>query len=216
MAASLFRGWGPTRTLAVVAVALGAMAVFGDPYVGPRVTIDSRELASIVQTEIDHVTPQELAGWIVEGNTEYRLIDLRDDASFAEYHIPTAELVPVGELPGYPLYRNEKIVLYSDGGIHAAQAWMLLRTLKFPGVYTLYGGLDAWKDEVLFPALPDDAGPEQAAAFERARFVAEFFGGAPRTAVDDATAAAPAPMPKVEMPSKRIVVKQKKRKKKGC
>jgi rhodanese-related sulfurtransferase len=42
-------------------------------------------------------------------------------------HIPTAELVELRDLHDYPLYHNEKIVLYSDGGIHSAQAWFLLR-----------------------------------------------------------------------------------------
>ena len=67
----------PTRILAALAVVLGLLAVFGDPYVGPNVSVDTRELAAIVEGEIDHVTPVELADWIIEGNTEYRLIDLR-------------------------------------------------------------------------------------------------------------------------------------------
>ena len=39
-----------------------------------------------------------LAGWIVEGRADYRLIDLRDETAFGEYHVPTAENVPLTTL----------------------------------------------------------------------------------------------------------------------
>jgi hypothetical protein len=46
----------------------------------------------------------------------------------------------------------------------------------------LLEGLDAWKGDVLFPAMPPSATPEQQARFERAVQVAKFFGGQPRAA----------------------------------
>ena len=54
-------------------------------------------------------------------------------------------------LPDYGLERNEKIILYSEGGIHSAQAWFLLKAMGYKSVYMLRGGLDDWKDLVLFP-----------------------------------------------------------------
>ena len=73
---------------------------------------------------------------------------------YAAYHIPTAENVTVAALPEFPFLRTEKIVLYSDGGIHAAQAWMLMQAQGYRAVYTVLGGLEGWKDDVLYPALP--------------------------------------------------------------
>jgi rhodanese-related sulfurtransferase len=209
--------WTRNRTLAVVAVVLGAVAIFGSPGGGARVTLDTRELAAIVESEVDHVTVQELSDWIIQGHTDFRLIDLRDEESYAEYHIPLAERVPLGELHDYPILRNEKIVLYSDGGIHSAQAWFLLRAQKFPGTYILLGGLDFWKDEILFPVLEVDAAPEEVAAFERARFVSEFFGGTPQTGVDPAADGPAMSLPTVKMPTQPVVRSGKRRKKKkGC
>ena len=49
------------QKLATVAVALGALALFSVPHRGPVVTLDTRELAQIVEKEVDHVTPSELA-----------------------------------------------------------------------------------------------------------------------------------------------------------
>jgi rhodanese-related sulfurtransferase len=183
---------GPNQILALVALALGLLALAGDPYSGERVSVDTRELAIIVDQKVDHVTPQQLADWIIQGATDYRLVDLRTPAEFARYHIPTAENVAITGLADYGLNRNEKIVLYSEGGIHSAQAWFLMKARKYAGVYILFGGLEGWQDEVLHPVAPAHPSPQEAAAFERAVQVARFFGGAPRAA-DSAGTTTPTP-----------------------
>jgi len=207
------------RKLAIVAVALGTLALLAQPHRGPFVRLDARELASVVEAEVDHVTAPELAAWIVEGRADYRLLDLRTAEEHAAYHIPTAENVPLTGLADYPLLRNEKIVLYSEGGIHSAQAWMLLRAQGYEAVYMVLGGLDSWKDEVLFPALPADADASARAQFERAAQVAKFFGGEARAGAEAAASAASAELPKLTapppMPGPATPV-AKKKKKEGC
>ena len=65
------------QKLALLAVALGLGAlVLGGPQPG-KIVLDERELAAIVEGELDHVTPDELADWIVAGRQDFRLIDLR-------------------------------------------------------------------------------------------------------------------------------------------
>ncbi|MEE8594977.1 MAG: rhodanese-like domain-containing protein [Gemmatimonadota bacterium] len=201
--------------LAVVALLLGALAVVGEPYAGTRTSLDARELAMIVEGRADHVTAPELADWIMQGQTDYRLIDIREDTAYARYHIPGAENVPIHELTEYPLFRNERIVLYSGGGIHAAQAWFLLKAMGFPGVYTVLGGFDAWIDEVLYPAAPSATTPESMAEFERAEAVAAFFGGSPRGAGEEGELQELA-LPSVDLTSPVIVAPRKKRRKEGC
>ena len=210
------RTWGINQKLALLALVLGGLALLGSPSPGGAVTLNTEELADIVESEVDHVTADELADWIVQGRTDYRLLDVRDPESYAEYHIPTAELVTLRELHDYPLYRNEKIVIYSDGGIHSAQAWFLLRAHGFAGSYILLGGLHAWTDEILFPELPPDATPEEVAGFERRRTVSALFGGKPRTG---GSAAEPAEvtLPKVAPPAAVSAPrKRKKLHKEGC
>jgi rhodanese-related sulfurtransferase len=207
------------QKLAAVALALGALALFSEPHRGPFVKLDARELALVVEQEVDHVKPAELAAWIVEGRSDYRLIDLRTAEEFAAYHIPTAENAALTALADYPLLRNEKIVLYSEGGIHSAQAWLLLRAQGYEGVYTVLGGLDGWKDEVLFPALPAEAGPRERAQFGRTAALAQFFGGQPRSdssAVAEARATA---LPKLTAPAATgpaVPAAPRKKKKEGC
>lgn len=179
------------QKLGAAALALGALAVFANVTPGPIVTVHARELLTSVERREDHVTPPELAAWIIEGRNDYRLVDIRDEKAFAEYHIPNAENVPLATVADGTLSRADKIVLYGDGAVHAAQAWMVLRGLDYPRVYTLVEGLDAWKDEVLFPVMPLSPDPEQQARFARAVEVAKYFGGQPRAA---AAAGADAPL----------------------
>lgn len=215
------RRWSSLSTnqkLAVGALALGALAVFAQPNRGHVVTLDVQELATIIDKEGDHVTASELAGWIVAGRSDYRLIDLRGEKEYGGYHIPTAENVTVSALPDAALLANERIVLYSEGGIHASQAWLLLRAKGFRNAYTLKGGLDQWKEEVLFPVLADTATPQERARFERAAAMAKFFGGSPQTGGATTAVAKTPEMPKVEAPAPAAGARSAlpKKRKEGC
>jgi rhodanese-related sulfurtransferase len=206
--------WTLNQKLALAAVLLGALAVAGDPYGGGKVEIDADELARVVQSEVDHVTAPQLADWILAGRTDFRILDLRDEEAYAAYHVPGAERVPVTRLADYPLYRNEPIVLYSDGGIHSAQGWFLLRAQGYAGASILLGGLDAWKDEVLFPVVADGLEPGVA---ERLREVAEHFGGQPRGG-GAAQADESYDLPEVAMPAAPAAPppSTKRKKREGC
>jgi rhodanese-related sulfurtransferase len=203
--------------LALVALALGAVALLSQPHRGPFVKLDVRELGAIVGQEVDHVTPVELASWIVEGRSDYRLLDLRPPEQYANYHIPGAENVPLPRLTDYPLLPGEKIVLYSDGGIHAAQGWMLLRALGFKAVYAVLLGLNGWTDEVLYPAPPAGDDPQARAQFERAEALATFFGGEARSETGESAHAQRA-LPKLAAPvaGPAVPVAPRGKKREGC
>jgi len=210
--------------LLALALGLGALAI-GTPKSG-KVTIDERELAAIVEGEVDHVTPDELADWIVAGRQDYRLIDLRTAAEYAGYHIPQAENLAITALADADLARNEKIVLYSAEGIHSAQAWFLLKAKKFPAVYILLGGLKQWTEQVVFPETPAaSATPAERIAFAGAAERARFFGGAPRAAAVAGGAAGAPLAPAASVPALPGVVPPPaptpagataKKKKEGC
>jgi len=197
---SYFINLSINKKMALLVFILGFVALFaGSPYKGTELRVNAAELAMIVQKEVDHVACDELAGWIIQGKADYRLIDLRTEKEFADYHIPTAENIPLTGLKDAALGRNEKIVLYSDGGIHSAQAWFLLRAEDFKGVYILRGGLEEWKDSILFPRLADNATAAETAAFEKIKSVSKFFGGNPQVGGTAAAQNAPTmALPKLE------------------
>jgi rhodanese-related sulfurtransferase len=207
------------RRLALVALALGLLAVFGgNPYKGALASVNTKEAAIQVATGGDQVGVTTLADWIIQGRADFRVVDLRPASAYAEYHIPPAENIPVAGLNESSLMRNEKVVLYADDGARAAQAWMLLKARGYKGVYLLHGGLEAWKDSVLFPRIPDNATPAQSVEFAKMREVSKFFGGSPQAAAGDSVAMPAAAMPKLTLPAPKpaAAAAPKKKKKEGC
>jgi hypothetical protein len=206
------------KKLGLVALVLGFVALFaGSPYRGSQATVNAKELALIVEKEVDHVNVETLADWIIQGKPDYRLVDLRIEKDFADYHIPSAENIALSSLDQSNLQRNEKIVLYSEGGIHSAQAWMLLRAKGYKGVYILFGGLEDWKDKILFPTLPTNASQADVAAFEKTKTVSKFFGGNPQVGGAGGAETPKLVMPKLEAPSGvQTKAGAAKKKKEGC
>ncbi len=214
----LFGTLSVQKKLAITAVLLGILSLFaGNPYETASATVNNKELSMIVEKQVDHVSVDELAGWIIQGKADYRLIDLNDEKQFGEYHIPTAENVSITDLTNTDLLRNEKIVLYSEGGIHSAQAWMLLKTRDYKAVYMLSGGLDEWKESILFPALKEGYSRQDSLDFEKKKQISYYFGGVPHSGTKETGLKTNISLPKIEMPAGNIPVKTtKKKKKEGC
>ncbi|MEP6991004.1 MAG: rhodanese-like domain-containing protein [bacterium] len=164
------------------AAALALFAAFaGSPRPRRSGTIDVAALAHDIEHEDDHVTAVELAQWIKDRKPGLRVFDVRSDAEFSDFHIPTAEHVPLGRLSAMHPAGSETLVLYSEGGAHAAQGWVLLRSLGFTHVYFLRGGLLDWMDDVMNPALPDRKGNATSDATRaRVAMLSRYFGGVPR------------------------------------
>lgn len=206
---------GPKK-LGGVALILGLVAVLlGNPYDKVKTTINTKELAIESVRGSDKADVKNLANWIIEGRVDYRLVDLRDEDKFSEYSIPTSVNIPVSELTDSDLMRNQKILLYADDNTKAAQAWFLLKSRDYNGVYILDGGVEAWKDEVLFPSLAANASPEEKAEFEKMAEVSKFFGGTPQTGTEENEKEIS--MPKLELPAAvPMTTPKQKPKREGC
>lgn len=140
-------------------------------------TPDVAMLARQIEHEDDHVTALELAQWIRDRKPGLRVLDIRSDSEFSNYHIPSAARMPLTALATLAPNDDETLVLYSGGGAHAAQGWVLLRTNGHRNVYFLRGGLIEWMDDVMSPALPTDSTRAKVAALSR------YFGGVPHVGV---------------------------------
>jgi rhodanese-related sulfurtransferase len=189
------------RGLGMLAGALGLLAaVAGSPYAAQHGRIDVDALARAVSHEDDHVTAIELAGWIKERRADVRVIDIRSRDDYESFHIPTAERVPIESLSVTPFRAGETIVLYSDGGAHAAQAWVFLRALGHDKVYFLRGGLYEWLDQIMSPGLQVNASAKDSAAFGPIADLSRYFGGIPRFGVPASGEAIPLPAAKADSP----------------
>jgi len=204
------------KKLVVVALLLGVIAVFaGSPYMGFKVKVNTKDLALSTVKNSDKVKPVELADWIIKGKADYTLVDLRSGEQFNEYNIPTSINIPLPELPESDLLRNQKIILYADDDVNAAQAWFILKSKNFKGVYLLDGGLKKWQEEVLFPKLAVNASKEEIAQFEKIKETSNYFGGSAQT---DSTQVSETKvnLPTPQVKSQSNVTKTKKKKREGC
>jgi rhodanese-related sulfurtransferase len=185
------------RMLAAVAVVLALLAaVAGSPNRATSrstsaASLDAASLAREIEHEEDHVTARELAEWIRADKPGLRVLDIRSDSEFATYHIPSAERMSLPEVASRAPAAGETLVLYSEGGAHAAQAWVLLRARGHEHVYFLRGGLLDWMEDVMNPIVSGDS----AAHFSA---LSRYFGGVPRapSGAPGATPMLPAPSPR--------------------
>jgi len=185
-----------TRSLGLVALGLALLApLAGSPYAARHATIDVALLAGTVAREEDHVTALELAQWIKDRRPGLRVVDVRSAAEYAAYHVPRAEHVSLDSLANVAFRDDETIVLYSEGGAHAAQAWVFLRALGYTKVFFLRGGVYEWLDQVMSPRLSDTT-PAGRDAFARAGVLSRYFGGVPRSDLHD-----PSDLDAIRLPS---------------
>jgi rhodanese-related sulfurtransferase len=126
------------------------------------------------------VSAIELARWIRARRSGLRVVDVRTASEFRIFHIPGAEHIALEALADTRFGPDETIVLYSEVGIHGAQAWVFLRALGHRRVFFLRGGLHEWLDDVMSPTIASDAPPEALAAFAEIAELSRWFGGTPR------------------------------------
>jgi rhodanese-related sulfurtransferase len=168
------------RLLALAALSLGAFAAFaGSPRSGNS-AVDATKLAREVETEADHVTAVELARWIRDRKPGLRVIDIRDSVEFEEFHVPLAERMSIEKVVVTSFKPSETIVLYSGGGAHAAQAWVLLRARGERNVFFLRGGASEWIAEVLNPQIPGKPTGTEKQEWDSLAALSRYFGGVPR------------------------------------
>ena len=170
------------KKLVLIAITLGVVALFaGDPYGGTTIKVNEKAIALSTVDKSDKISVSELADWIIKDKSDFELVDLRSEEKYNEYTIPGSQCIPLPQISSSDLLRNQKIILFSDDDVTASQAWFILKSKNYKGVYILDGGLNAWKEKILFPKAPVNASKDELAEFEKMKGVAKFFGGQAQT-----------------------------------
>jgi rhodanese-related sulfurtransferase len=209
------------KKLAALAAFLGFVALLiGSPSNRNVIDVNAKEMALATIKSQDRIDVMTLADWLIKESLDYTLVDLRSEKDFGEYNIPLSENIPVESILTSALSRNQKIILYGNDDVTSAQAWFILKSANYKSVYILNGGMNAWKNQILFPKLDAAATPEQTSAFEKVKQVSLHFGGAPQivsggTATAVVTQTTVPSMPKLSAPAGKIGGGAKK-KKEGC
>jgi uncharacterized protein len=153
-------------------------------------------IAGEISREADHVDALALAEWIKDGKEGLRIVDVREGLDSSTYVIPGAAQISLDSIVSIVVAPSQHLVLYSDGGAHAAQAWALLRARGLRNVHVLKDGMAAWEDEVMRPAPPSPLNgiiaDTAALRFTRARALSLWFGGQPRLQASPSGAGEPA------------------------
>lgn len=210
-----------SKKLAISAFVLGLLALFiGNPSNRNIIDVNTKEMALSTIKKQDRIDALILADWLIKENLDFTLVDLRTEKEFNEYTIPASVNIPIENILSSDLMRNQKILLFGNDDVTSAQAWFILKSSKYKSVLILKGGMEAWKNEILYPKLDTSATLEQKAAFEKTKQVSLHFGGTPQmisggTATSISVQTTPtAPAPKLSAsPSKAGGAKKKKE---GC
>lgn len=116
-------------------------------------TASNRQSATPPGSDFPQATPAQLRQWLQSG--EAVLIDVREPDEFAREHIAGATLVPLSCFDPAQAFSKarpgQRIVMQCKGGSRSADACRLAAPLSPPGqlVFTLAGGIEAWKKESL-------------------------------------------------------------------
>ena len=123
-----------------------------------QIVIKPGELVRTIEGEEYHIDPETISKWLVEGNEDFLLIDVRSAEEFAQGHIKNAMNIPLPELIKQEtideLDTDKLIILYSNGMSHAVQAWVVLHSAEITDIAVLEGGLNYWNKHILNPAPP--------------------------------------------------------------
>jgi sulfur-carrier protein adenylyltransferase/sulfurtransferase len=105
------------------------------------------------RNDVPEITPTELAARL-DAKEDFDLIDVRELYEWQLGRLPTARLIPLGQLPGAlaTLDSTREIVVYCRSGKRSADATLQLRAAGFRAV-NLAGGILRWSDEV-DPSIP--------------------------------------------------------------
>ncbi len=140
-------------------------------------------LLEAVEGAEDHIEPEELADALMQGEQDLIVVDVRPPGEYRAFHIPGAVNVPLAELIDYLApYKNQgRVVLYSNGMTHPAQARDVLARLGFQNVFMLTDGIQGFLDRCLKPvSLRREPLPEPQA--ERVRVWRAYFLGTDKLA----------------------------------
>lgn len=144
----------------ILFITLGAILAFSPIQNGTSHDFDPAKLANEINARNDHITAEQLGHLIIDKDPDYQLIDLRSSEEYEKFHIKSSMNIPLESLfakDNLDFIDPEKlVVLYTNGGTHAAQAWVMLQQMGYTNTTVLLGGLNYWVDVYSNPTPPEN------------------------------------------------------------
>ena len=160
------------------------------------------DVAQAAARQDDRIDVRELAGWLVEGRGDFKLIDVRTPDDFERGRIGDAENVPIAQIVTHDVRQkmptDRMVILYSNGSENAAKATVMLR-LSGIDAHLLAGGYNAWHENVLNPDISaDEVGGESLQVSEQRALSCYFVGNREGAATRSSVAREPFVPPVIE------------------
>ena len=94
-------------------------------------------------------SPKQVIDAINSGQS-MRLIDVREPYEYADGHIPGAELLPLGQVPGAlaKLRKEDTYVFVCRSGARSLRAAQFVASHGYPNVINMHGGMLSWQGNV--------------------------------------------------------------------
>lgn len=117
-------------------------------------------IAQSAARQDDRASVEELATWLIEGRSDFMLIDVRAPEDYESGKIGDAENIPIAQIVSADtlarLPTDRMLLVYSNGSENAAKAAVLLRLAGFDA-HLLVGGYAAWHERILNPDISAEA-----------------------------------------------------------
>jgi len=143
----------------IVLMICGLILAFSPVDTDKKNISDPNQLSQQILNRNDHISAEQLGEMIIDGDPDYLLIDIRSPEEYEKFHIKTAYNFPLETLfkqeTMNELDPDKLLILYSNGGTHAAQAWILLQQYGYENSLVLLGGLNYYVDVYSNPQPPE-------------------------------------------------------------
>jgi len=135
-----------------------------------------------------HLTSDEIAKRIINGDPMVFLVDVRTVEEYDNYSLPGSINIPLKDIllddwAGYLDQDIVDVIFYSNDDILSEQAWALCKQLGFKNLYVLDGGLNTWFETIMLPKEPGELASTAAFDLFSFRTGASIYFGSGSTAV---------------------------------
>jgi rhodanese-related sulfurtransferase len=201
----------PRALLALFIIPLGLIIAAVPQNTTKPYKLTASQLLSEANTRTQYITPDVVADMIVNKDPSFQLIDVRSPDEFEKFSLPGAINIPLPDLLAdkYADMLNQDIkmnIFYSNGTLHANEAWMITRQLGYANNYVLEGGLNYWFEAIMNPQKPATTSPdEEFAKYDFRKSAGEALGGgAVIQTAQDQSATSPKPVIKIAPKKKKV------------
>lgn len=176
--------------------------------------LNASQLLTEATSSSQFLSTDAIADMIIQNDPNLQLIDVRTPDEFLKFSLPGAINVPLPDLlsPEFSDILNQDVkmnIFYSNGTLHANEAWMITTQLGYSNNYVLQGGLNYWAETIMNPTQPSSTSPdEEIAKYDFRKGASMALGGGKTESLDNGT-------PDIKVPVKPIIKKATKKKVQG-